>query len=138
MPFVAHAALPAESLPGARQRIERLIAQADTATAFQPFIDVLNHRVHGYEALARPAAAHGFADIGQLLQIASAAELRAVLELHLCAQAIAAFARLSLQGRLFLNLSPEALGQAEFSTDQLLNALRAHGIPFLRVVIELT
>lgn len=138
LPFLAHATPPAESLPGARQRIERLIAQADTAVAFQPFIDVLNHRVHGYEALARPAAAHGFADIGQLLHIASAAELRAPLELHLCVQAIAAFDRLGLQGRLFLNLSPEALGQAEFSVERLLDALRAHGIPFLRVVIELT
>ncbi|WP_407276257.1 phosphodiesterase [Halothiobacillus sp. DCM-1] len=130
--------LPDAPAIGAHDRIQRLITAADTAIAFQPFIDVLNHQVHGYEALARPAAQQGFADISQLLQLASSADLRAALELHLCHQAIQAFHQQQLNGRLFLNLSPEALGHADFSVESLLDALRAVGLPFLRVVIELT
>ncbi len=124
--------------PGARERIEQLIAQADTVIAFQPVIDVLNHKVYGYEALARPAARHGFDDIGQLLKIASAANRRAELELNLCTRAVESFHQQRLSGRLFMNVSPEALGAAAFSVDRLLDVLRAHQLPFLRVVIELT
>lgn len=123
---------------GARARIEQLIRQADTEIAFQPFIDVLNHQIHGFEALARPISEHGFADIGQLLKIASAAEMRAPLESHLCDLAIHAFRQRQLSGRLFINLSPAALGHPDFSVERLLNTLRANQLPFIRVVIELT
>lgn len=123
---------------GAAERIDRLMASQSIAIAFQPFIDVINHDIHGYEALARPPKTAGFAHIGELLIIASAANRRLNLEFHLAIQAISQFTALKLNGRLFVNLSPEALGHPEFRVEALLDALRTHALPYQRFVIELT
>ncbi len=123
---------------GAAQRIDYLMASQSIAIAFQPFIDAMNHEIHGYEALARLPKTAGFAHIGELLIIASAANRRLRLELHLAIKAISQFTAHKLKGRLFVNLSPEALGHTEFRVEALLDALRNHALPYQRFVIELT
>lgn len=123
---------------GAAQRIDLLMASQSIMIAFQPFIDVMNHEIHGYEALARLPKTAGFAHIGELLIIASAANRRPRLELHLAIGAITQFTALKLKGRLFVNLSPETLGHPEFRVEVLLDALRNHALPYPRLVIELT
>ncbi|MHB1228818.1 MAG: bifunctional diguanylate cyclase/phosphodiesterase [Halothiobacillus sp.] len=123
---------------GATQRIDQLIASQTIDIVFQPFIDVMNHSVHGYEALARPPYSAGFAHISDLLIIATAADRRLSLECHLAIKAIERFTALKLTGRLFVNLSPEVLGHPEFVVDTLLDALSEQALPFQRLVIELT
>ncbi len=123
---------------GAVARIDALMASRTIAIAFQPFIDVMNHNIHGYEALARPPESAGFAHVGELLKIATAAHRRCALECHLAEKAIEQFMALRLKGRLFINMSPEALGHPEFSVDSLLSTLRRQSLPFQRCVIELT
>jgi EAL domain-containing protein (putative c-di-GMP-specific phosphodiesterase class I)/GGDEF domain-containing protein len=123
---------------GATQRIDRLMASQSIVIAFQPLIDVMSQEVYGYEALARPPKSAGFAHIGELLIIATAANRRLQLEFHLAIQAMIQFTALKLSGRLFVNLSPEALGHPECQVVALLDALRSHALPYQRVVIELT
>lgn len=123
---------------GASARIERLIASRQIDIAFQPFIDVMSHSIHGYEALGRPPKSAGFSDISELLTIASAANCRLELECHLVTRAIDRFATLGLTGRLFVNLSPECLGHPGFSIEDLLTDLQNHSLSYTRLVIELT
>ena len=123
---------------GAVARIEQLIARQEMAIAFQPFIDVMNHSIHGYEALARPPKTAGFAHISELLTIASAANRRRELECYLVVCAIERCVALDLKGRLFVNFSPEALGDPSFSVDYLLDTLQRQGLALTRFVIELT
>ncbi|HUX82343.1 MAG TPA: GGDEF domain-containing protein [Halothiobacillus sp.] len=126
------------SAPSATARIERLIARQEIAIAFQPFIDLISHSIHGYEALARPPKSAEFGDISELLVIASAANRRLELECHLAARAIERFVALNLTGRLFVNFSPECLGHPGFSIENLLAHLQTQGLPLTRFVIELT
>lgn len=118
--------------------VERLIATQRIDIHFQPFIDVMTQSVHGYEALARPPQSAGFADVTELLATASATNCRLELECHLVARAIDRFIELGLEGRLFVNLSPESLGHPAFSIDTLLAHLQKRNLPFTRFVIELT
>ncbi|ANJ67191.1 hypothetical protein A9404_07155 [Halothiobacillus diazotrophicus] len=135
--FIPHSA-PPRQMADAATRIDQLIARRRIAIAFQPFIDVMSHVIHGYEALGRPPVDAGFSDISELLSIASATDRRLQLECHLVARAIDRFMTLDLPGRLFVNLSPECLGHPDFSVDNLLACLQTQGLAYTRLVVELT
>ncbi len=124
--------------PGARARIDQLIAEARTEIHFQPIIDIVGYRIHGYEALARPQPESGFHSIAELLEIALACDCLLSLELHLRQLSIRRFAELGLPGRLFLNHAPQTLGARNYPEQDLFQQLAAAGIEPDRVVLELT
>ncbi len=130
----------AQIVTGSRIRIlHELLAGEGPAVAFQPIWELgdLSNRLLGYEALARP-------DTGDRLSPGDAFEIAERIgrghELDaLCRRATLARAHeLPADALLFLNVSPQSLGQDELAGDRLARTVRAAGLKPERVVLEIT
>lgn len=105
---------------------------------FQPIVDVAQQRTHGYEALIRGPEGSPLHSPLKLFEVAMQAGLLVELDLLCRRLAIAAFARLGLPGRLFLNVMPSTIVKRDFREGLTLGYLREYGLAPNRVVIELT
>jgi len=106
---------------------------------FQPIIDVTRAAVLGYEALMRGPAGTPLEAPDDLLRLARIAGRMTELERQACLGAIDAFARLTLPGKLFLNLSaPMIEGFARDQGGEMLRRAVDVGIAPGRLVLELT
>lgn len=116
----------------------RELIEADALYAvFQPIISLRNGEILGYEGLIRsrhPAATHPAA----LFALAHAEGQLAVLNAACLRTIVEAFAKRRLAGRLFVNVSPEALKLESPATDRLLEYLSDLGLEPGRIVIEVT
>lgn len=105
---------------------------------FQPIVALKNNSIYGYEALIRGPSDSPLHAPLNLFDAATRTGQLAELEL-LCRQvSLAAYHRLGLPGKLFLNISPAYLIQPRFRGGQTLEHMHALGISADRVVIELT
>ncbi len=103
---------------------------------FQPIVDMARGEIFGYEAFMRSTAG---TEPEELLACARLGGRMTELEHAACLGAIAAFGRLRLPGRLFLNLSAPAIGAfAEAGAAALFAAAAAAAIAPARLVLELT
>ncbi len=104
----------------------------------QPIVDLESGQLHGHEGLIRGPSDSLLHSPLALMRAADLDGLRAETEI-LCIDTIAAaFARLRLEGRLFINLSPVVVaGHARLLGD-LLSILKSNYLSSDRVVIELT
>lgn len=117
----------------------RAIIEGELLTpCFQPIIDVGRQQVHGYEALIRGPEGSWLHSPLTLFDVAMREGLLVELDLLCRRLAIAAFARLDLSGRLFLNVMPSTIVERDFREGLTLGYLREHGLAPNRVVIELT
>jgi EAL domain-containing protein (putative c-di-GMP-specific phosphodiesterase class I)/GGDEF domain-containing protein len=108
------------------------------ATLFQPIFSFGEARVLGFEALVR--GPEGSA-IETPFELFGAAEREGrLIELNIvCIQEVLrAFARRSLPGLLFLNISPQLIVQKGFDQSRAARFLESLGVEPRRVVIELT
>jgi len=105
---------------------------------FQPIVAMRAQGVHGYEALARGPEDTGLHAPLPLFEAARRAGWLMQLELLCREMAIEQFGRLGLPGKLFLNVSPEALLEPDFPKGQTRQFLQGSGLPPEQVVIELT
>ncbi|KAA1015094.1 phosphodiesterase [Paraburkholderia panacisoli] len=122
----------------AAPRIEELIARRELSAVFQPIVDFEGGAILGYEGLIRGPAGTPletpFALFSQALAEGCAIELERAAA-HTC---VDAFARLDVDGKLFLNFSAGALRRLADDRDETLALLRRRGVDPQRIVVELT
>lgn len=118
--------------------LDLILARGTLSTLFQPILSLSERCVHGYEALSRgPSNSPLHAPMplfGAARHAGRLSELEALCRKNACQR----FRELGLDGRLFLNVSPEVLLEPERRTGHTLELLKELGIPPQQVVIELT
>jgi diguanylate cyclase (GGDEF)-like protein len=124
-------------LPAKVAEVRELIANGVMGVAFQPIIDIVDGRIIGYEALARPGGASPINpqdafDIAE--RIGRAHDLDRV-----CRAAVIERARsLPPDALLFINVSPQSLDHEQFAGLALVREFAAVGLPPGRIVLEIT
>lgn len=120
------------------QTLDHIIAGGDLHALFQPIVDMRDGAVRGYEGLIRGPSDSPWHAPQKLL--AEARRQGRLFELDvLCREVILQqFARLELQGKLFLNVTPDVLLDRKAIHGVTLRFLKEAGIAPERVVIELT
>jgi diguanylate cyclase (GGDEF)-like protein len=105
---------------------------------FQPIVDLKRGGIIGYESLIRGPSDSPLHSPASLFAVAFRCGRLVELDL-LCREVnIRTFARLRLEGKLFLNVSPSTLLQSDFRSGFTRQFLREHGLSPQQVVIELT
>jgi len=118
--------------------LDHILAHGDISSLFQPIISLSERSVVGHEALTRGPSDTSLHSPINLLAAARHGGRLDELE-GLCREnACRRYRQLQLQGRLFLNASPETLLDASHKPGRTLKLLQQYGIPAEKVVIELT
>jgi EAL domain-containing protein (putative c-di-GMP-specific phosphodiesterase class I) len=125
-----------------RDELSRLIALGDVRAVFHPIVRLADGQVIGHEALTRPVGAalegSSFDSVEELFAFAESTELLMDFE-RLCRKtAIVAAAGLPDRGLLFLNASPQAVEDPDWSTGGMDRLLAQSGMAPADVVIEIT
>jgi diguanylate cyclase (GGDEF)-like protein len=118
--------------------LQTLLEERALEVDFQPIWNVSTKSILGFEALARPAACLGFTGPQEAFDVAERQRRVADLD-RLCIDRIfAAAAGLPESHLLFVNVTPESLGRADFRAKSITGAALAFGLRPQRLVIELT
>lgn len=115
-----------------------ILAHGDLNTLFQPILCFSEQRFLGYEALTRGPSNSSLHAPLPLFSAARHAGRLTELEQLCRKKACQRFQKLGLDGRLFLNVSPEALLDPRHQHGITIRLLQELGIAPQRVVIELT
>ncbi len=115
-----------------------ILAHGDITSLFQPIVSLSERRILGYEALTRGPSNTALHSPINLLAAARHAGRLNELEMICRENACRRYSQLQLQGKLFLNASPETLLDATHKPGRTLELLQKYRIPADRVVIELT
>ena len=118
--------------------LDRILAHGDITSLFQPILSLSERGVLGYEALTRGPSNSALHSPINLLAAARHAGRLNELEMICRESACRRYSQQKLQGKLFLNASPETLLDATHRPGRTLELLQQHGIAADRVVIELT
>jgi EAL domain-containing protein (putative c-di-GMP-specific phosphodiesterase class I)/GGDEF domain-containing protein len=107
---------------------------------FQPISDLRSANVHAHEALVRGPEGSSLASADALLKAAQAEGLLYELELYCVYSALREWGRLNQPGRIFLNISAQALMRLVDvgSVQTLARAMRELGVTPRMVVLEIT
>ena len=118
--------------------LQRILSEKALVPVFQPILDFRARAFLGFEALIRGPRNSSLEMPDQLFSLARSQALSLELE-HVCREvSLAAFARLKLPGRLFLNVSPGALLDQRMLNGETFQQMSDLGIAANRIVIELT
>jgi EAL domain-containing protein (putative c-di-GMP-specific phosphodiesterase class I) len=128
-----------ESADAARlDELHRLIAGRRLKSAFHPVVRLADGQVVGHEALTRPVDVLGFDSVEDLFAFAETTEYLLEFE-RLCRHtAIGATPAVPALGLLFLNASPRAVQDPDWSNGGMDRLLREHGLSPGDVVVEIT
>lgn len=118
--------------------LSAILAQRSIHSLFQPIICLSERRVLGYEALSRGPSNSPLHSPLNLFAIARQAGRLSELEVLCRATACRRFRELDLEGKLFLNVSPESLLEPDHPSGRTLEMLEQVGLKPSQVVIELT
>ena len=118
--------------------LSSILAHGDLHSLFQPIVSLSERRILGYEALTRGPSNSSLHSPVSLFAVARQAGRLSELEMACRNSACRRFSQLKLEGKLFLNISPESLLEASHPPGRTLELLASHGIPPSQVVIELT
>ena len=118
--------------------LEQIIDQQNVNIEFQPIFDIATQQILGYEALTRGPANSPYQSPFELFALADRLGRLSELELICRKEAIHRYVELELGGKLFLNVSPAVLLDAQHPKGETLQLLRYYGLAFERVVIEVT
>jgi EAL domain-containing protein (putative c-di-GMP-specific phosphodiesterase class I)/GGDEF domain-containing protein len=122
----------------ATPRIEELIARRELSAVFQPIINFDDGTILGYEGLIRGPAGTPLEAPFALFSQALAEGCALQLEQAAARTCIEAFAKLDVDGKLFLNFSAGGIRQLADARDDIVALLRHRGVDPQRIVIELT
>lgn len=115
-----------------------ILSQRNLSALFQPIMDLSDGTFLGFEGLIRGPANSSLHSPINLFAAAKQQGLSLEVEM-LCRQIILeSFAAQNLPGKIFLNVSPEALTHPSFRNGQTLTYLENLGIDPQRVIIEIT
>ncbi|MFB4394770.1 MULTISPECIES: GGDEF domain-containing protein [unclassified Pseudomonas] len=115
-----------------------ILAQRSVHSLFQPIVCLTERRILGYEALSRGPSNSPLHSPLNLFAIARHAGRLGELEALCRETACRRFSELGLEGKLFLNVSPESLLEPHYPSGRTLKMLEQVGLSPSRVVIELT
>ncbi|MBM7059704.1 EAL and GGDEF domain-containing protein [Pseudomonas sp. UL073] len=118
--------------------LDSILAHGDLHSLFQPIVSLGERRIIGYEALTRGPSNSPLHSPINLFGVARHAGRLSELELACRRSACRRFSEQRLEGRLFLNVSPESLLDPGHQPGRTLQLLQNYGIAPSRVVIELT
>jgi diguanylate cyclase (GGDEF)-like protein len=118
--------------------LRTLLEHRALGIAFQPIWNVARKDIFGFEALARPDPRIGFNGPQEAFDVAE--RQRRVTDLdRLCVDKIFEAAKgLPANQLIFINITPETLGSADFQAKRLAAATEAAGLQTRQVAIELT
>ncbi len=122
----------------ASRQLHRVLEEKTLATVFQPIFGFREGHIIGYEALVRGPRGSLFQTPGELFAAATAEGLAVELNILCIQQMLRAFAASALDGRLFLNVSPQLILQRGHDQERAAHFMRSIGLAAERVVIELT
>lgn len=131
----------AQTLPAENEnllRLEEILARQQLTAFFQPILNLASGQIFGYEALIRGPSDSPLHSPANLFKAAEMGNRLAELERQCRHVALESFIKLQLPGRLFLNVSPECLLQADFRQGETLRLIHRLGLNPSQVVIELT
>lgn len=115
-----------------------ILAHGDLSSLFQPIVSLSEQRILGYEALTRGPSNSPLHSPLTLFAVARHAGRLSELEMACRKSACRGLSALGLEGKLFLNVSPESLLDPSHQPGRTLKLLQTFGIPPSQVVIELT
>ncbi len=118
--------------------LDNILAHGDITSLFQPIVSLSERRILGYEALTRGPSNTSLHSPINLLAAARHAGRLNELEMTCRESACRRYSEQQLQGKLFLNVSPEALLDATHRPGRTLELLHKYNISADNVVIELT
>jgi EAL domain-containing protein (putative c-di-GMP-specific phosphodiesterase class I) len=128
-----------EGIESARRvELQRLIDEERVRSVFHPIVQIADGVPVGHEALTRPVGAHGFDSVEELFAFAESTDLLGAFERLCRSSAIRSAARLPGRGLLFLNASPRAVEDPDWSSGAVDALLSANGISPSEVVVEIT
>jgi len=126
-------------LPSAQQlRIEEIIRKRQLNAIFQPIVNMQDASIIGYEGLIRGPSDGPLHSPLMLFQ--AARDYGQAVEIEYLSRAIVlnTFAKLGVQGKLFLNVNPDTLLMEGWRSGETLRCIAASGLKPEQVVIELT
>lgn len=118
--------------------LDEILIKRNLSALFQPILDMSSGELIGFEGLIRGPAN---SPLHSPVNLFSAAKQQGrMLEVEmLCRQIVLEqFAQLRLPGKLFLNVSPDALTHPSFKNGQTLEFMKKIGISPEHVIIEIT
>jgi diguanylate cyclase (GGDEF)-like protein len=118
--------------------LSSILAHGDLHSVFQPIVSLSDRRILGYEALTRGPSNSPLHSPLNLFAIARQAGRLSELEMAARESACRRFSAQKLEGKLFLNVSPESLLEPTHPPGRTLELLQTYGIAPSQVVIELT
>ena len=120
------------------KKLQDILRQRGLSALFQPVMDISAGTFIGFEGLIRGPADSPLHSPINLFAAAKQQGLSLEVEM-LCRQIVLeSFAAQNLPGKLFLNVSPDALTHPSFKNGQTLTYLENLGIDPQRVIIEIT
>lgn len=127
-----------QTIPDRHAQLIKLIETEQLYPHFQPIVDLRRGEVLGHEALIRgPDNSELYSPV-TLFNTAMACGLEQRLELLCRRLSLEAYARLSLEGKLFLNVSASLLSTPEHRKGLTLEWLKSLNIPLDSIVIEIS
>ncbi|HUL13166.1 MAG TPA: GGDEF domain-containing protein [Methylococcaceae bacterium] len=118
--------------------LDRIIAEEQLTAVFQPIVSLNQQSIFGYEGLIRGPADSLLYRPSVLFAVAAKYQRLAELDCLCHKIVIRQFAKLKLPGRLFININPAILGEADSIDGQTDLFLQNHDLDPNREVIEIT
>jgi len=118
--------------------LSAILTHRDLHSLFQPIVSLSDRHILGYEALTRGPSNSALHSPISLFAVARQTGRLSELELACRESACRRFSEQKLEGKLFLNISPESLLEPSHPPGRTLQLLQRYGIPPSQVVIELT
>uniref|UniRef100_UPI00257F6389 EAL domain-containing protein n=1 Tax=Pseudomonas sp. UBA6276 TaxID=1947324 RepID=UPI00257F6389 len=118
--------------------LDTILAQGGVHSLFQPIVSLSQRQILGFEALSRGPSNSPLHSPINLFAVARQAGRLNELEMMCRETACRRFSEQRLDGKLFLNVSPESLLEPLHENGRTLQLLQRYGISPNQVVIELT
>lgn len=129
-----------QRVPDGSGPLARLMRNKALYSVFQPLADLREGTVFGHEALIRGPKGSPFQSPDMLLEMAASENLLIEFELFCISTALENWALLNEPGRLFLNISADALVHAvtQLGRSALGEFVRGYGVSPRKLVLEIT
>ncbi len=119
--------------------LDEIVGSSSLSPFFQPIVELdAEHRIIGYEALARYRDNYLLRDPQVLFEYAMRKQRILDLELACVSQALRSGAQLARDKMLFMNIHPAVLSHGRELRDRLLEETRRNAIDPQRIVLEIT
>jgi EAL domain-containing protein (putative c-di-GMP-specific phosphodiesterase class I) len=119
--------------------LDEIVGSASLSPFFQPIVELdAEHRVIGYEALARYRDNYLLRDPQVLFEYAMRKQRIVDLELACVSQALRSGAQLARDKMLFMNIHPAVLSHGRELRDRLLQETKRNAVDPQRIVLEIT